>query len=120
MDRQISKEARAELLEAFMAKQPVSAFTNGPPPDQDAVGVGVVGACHGCSASFSLGEQDLACLLDCAICGGAETVGMHRPDVKRIPEEHRALRYRIETARNEMQRITCLGSRKPAGFGTWS
>ena len=59
----------------------------------------VVGACQGCNASFSMDEQYLACFLDCVICGGTETSGMHRSNVKRILEENPTLRYRIESAR---------------------
>jgi hypothetical protein len=59
----------------------------------------VVGACQGCNTSFSLDEQYLACFLDCVICGGTDTSGMHRSNVKRILEEKPTLRYRIESAR---------------------
>ncbi|MBA7559587.1 hypothetical protein ES708_01202 [subsurface metagenome] len=61
----------------------------------------VVGACDWCNASFSLDEQYLACFIDCVICGGTETAGLRRPNVKRILDGNPALQQRIEGSRRK-------------------
>ncbi len=63
----------------------------------------VVGACESCNASFSLDEQYLACFLDCVICGGTDTSGLRRPNVKRILEVNPALKRRIDGSRRRQE-----------------
>lgn len=44
-----------------------------------------------CNNSFSLDEQYLACLIECAVCGSADPHDVSRPKIKRILAEHAAL-----------------------------
>jgi hypothetical protein len=55
----------------------------------------VVGACEECNSSFSVHEQYLACLLECAIHGSVEPEGVERDKVKRILAENPSLRSRL-------------------------
>jgi len=61
----------------------------------------VVGACECCNASFSLDEQYLACFIECVICGCTDSVGLQRPNVKRMLDGNPALQQRIEGSRRK-------------------
>ncbi len=56
----------------------------------------VVDSCENCNNSFSIHEQYVACLLECAINGSAEPEGVGRDNVKRILTKNPSLRSRIE------------------------
>jgi len=71
---------------------PSKTFLDEPlPPD-----LPVVDACENCNNSFSIHEQYVACLLECAINGSVEPEGVKRNKVKRILTENPSLRSRIE------------------------
>lgn len=55
----------------------------------------VVDACEDCNNSFSIHEQYVACLLDCAINGSVEPNGVKRDKVKKILTENPILGVRI-------------------------
>src|SRR4051812_25803951 len=59
----------------------------------------VVVACETCNKSFSIGEEYVACLVDCTVAGSTEPQLLPRPKVRRIMQEKPALRKRIEQSR---------------------
>lgn len=59
----------------------------------------VVPSCTTCNTGFSLDEEYLACLIECARAGGVEAV--RRPKIKRILEHSPALVARLHQARRE-------------------
>ncbi len=71
------------------------------PPD-----LPVVDACAECNNSFSLDEQYLACLIECALCGSATPDGVSRPKVRRILTECPALVVQL----NESKRMDNSGN----------
>lgn len=60
------------------------------PPD-----LPVVGACKKCNNGFSIHERLVACLVDCAACGGTETPRL-RPSVRRMLAEDDRLTMQVE------------------------
>jgi hypothetical protein len=63
----------------------------------------VVPACQSCNNSFSLDEQYLACLIECAITGSAVPDLLRREKVRRILLKNPALASRIAAGRHEDQ-----------------
>ncbi len=59
----------------------------------------VVPSCRACNVSFSLDEEYLAALIDCAALGSAEPNSYHRTKVRRILERQPALAASLEAAR---------------------
>jgi hypothetical protein len=57
----------------------------------------VVPACSTCNAGFSLDEEYLACLVECAICGSAEPDAIQREKVRRSLERNAKLQTRIQS-----------------------
>lgn len=60
----------------------------------------VVPACAPCNQSFSIDEEYLACLIDCALNGSTDSDNL-RAKVKRILDRQSALRQKIESARHD-------------------
>lgn len=59
----------------------------------------VVPSCTTCNTGFSLDEEYLACLIECARAGSVEAV--RRPKIRRILEPSPALVARLHQARRE-------------------
>jgi len=55
----------------------------------------IVEACRSCNEGFSLDEEYLACLVECAICGSAKATGVKRPKVAAILRKHPPLAARL-------------------------
>jgi hypothetical protein len=60
-----------------------------------------VDVCAPCNQSFSLDEEYLACLLECAACGSTDPEKLVRPKVQRILAKAAPLRSRLELAKRE-------------------
>lgn len=73
---------------------PSKALLDEPYPNQ----LPVVPACRNCNSSFSLGEQYLACFVECVVSGTAQPVGLQRGKVARILAENPNLRRTIENS----------------------
>ena len=58
----------------------------------------VIGACQPCNNGFSIDEEYLACLVECALAGSTDPERVGRPKVARILEGTPALRPRLEAA----------------------
>jgi hypothetical protein len=74
---------------------PSKVFLDDPLPEN----LPLVDICAKCNQSFSLDEQYLACLLECAACGSTDPSGLARPKIKRILTEAPSLKARLENAR---------------------
>lgn len=61
----------------------------------------VVSACNTCNNGFSLDEEYLACLLECALKGSAKPEGVDREKIKRILAARPDLAARIEQGASE-------------------
>lgn len=61
----------------------------------------VVGACRACNASFSLDEEYVACLIECAIVGSTEPTERHREKIRRILRKRPKIAARIAQCRRE-------------------
>jgi hypothetical protein len=61
----------------------------------------VVSACEDCNNGFSLDEQYLACLIECAMSGSAEPESVHRGKIQRILMEKPAFAALIASCRRE-------------------
>lgn len=61
----------------------------------------VLACCRACNHSFSLDEEYLACLVECAKAGSVEEARAARPKVARILERKTALEWRLAAARSE-------------------
>lgn len=61
----------------------------------------VVGACQACNSSFSLDEEYVACLIECARVGSAEPSDRQRPKIRRILERRPKITARIAQCRSE-------------------
>lgn len=59
----------------------------------------VVPACESCNQGFSLDEQYVACLVDCAVAGGTSSEVIPRRKVRSILARTPALSARVEAAR---------------------
>ena len=59
----------------------------------------VVAACERCNLSFSLDEQYLACIVECAVTGTTRAEDIRREKVRRILAERPAIAARIVAAR---------------------
>ena len=59
----------------------------------------VVPACQGCNNRFSVDEQYLACLVECAITGSTDPDSVRRSKVKRILRENPVLAARLAASR---------------------
>jgi hypothetical protein len=59
----------------------------------------IVDVCSGCNRSFSLDEEYVACLIECARTGSVEAV--ERPKIKRILSDSPALAERLRKARTQ-------------------
>lgn len=60
-----------------------------------------VDVCVPCNQGFSLDEEYLACLLECASCGSTDPDKLVRPKVQRILQKSASLRSRLERAQRE-------------------
>lgn len=60
-----------------------------------------VDVCAPCNQGFSLDEEYLACLLECAVCGSTDPDELGRPKVQRILQKSAPLRSRLERAKRE-------------------
>lgn len=63
----------------------------------------VLACCRSCNNSFSLDEEYLACLIECAKAGSVEQACARRPKVARILERKAPLALRLTAARQESQ-----------------
>lgn len=70
----------------------------------------VVNACRRCNESFSLDEQYVACLVECAACGTTEPQRLTRPKVRRLLREIPSLRSRLKDARLEIDGETTFAA----------
>jgi len=61
----------------------------------------VVPACQSCNQEFSRDEEYLACLIECAICGGTNAEDVCRPKIARVLTERPRLAARLKRARHE-------------------
>jgi hypothetical protein len=61
----------------------------------------VLACCRSCNSSFSLDEEYLACLIECARTGSVEEARAARPKVARILERKASLESRLAAARCE-------------------
>lgn len=61
----------------------------------------VVPACESCNLGFSLDEEYVACLVDCAVTGSTRADDVHRPKTNRILERKPALVSMLTQARIE-------------------
>lgn len=61
----------------------------------------VVTCCRECNQSFSLDEEYLACLIECARAGSLQKAKLSRPKIARIIERKPALESRLAAARCE-------------------
>lgn len=59
----------------------------------------VVAACLPCNNSFSLDEEYVACLIECAVAGSTDPTRIRRPRVAKILQRNPALRARLEEAK---------------------
>jgi len=63
----------------------------------------VVPACQSCNESFSLDEEYVACLVECALTGSADADGVEREKIRRILEEKPAMALRLCQAFQETE-----------------
>ena len=61
----------------------------------------VLASCEACNTSFSLDEEYLACLVECAKTGSVQQARIARPKVARILDRKDSLRRRLESARRD-------------------
>ncbi len=59
----------------------------------------IVPACQDCNQSFSLDEEYVACLIECAKAGSVELAGGSRPKIGKILARQAALANRLSSAR---------------------
>lgn len=69
------------------------------PPD-----LPVICACERCNASFSMDEQYLACIVECALTGTAQPNGVGREKIRRILCDNPALAALVAESRNQDDR----------------
>lgn len=69
----------------------------------------VVAACKDCNSGFSLDEEYLACVVDCALAGTVSADRVSRPKVARILRQRPALLARLRTALAESEGVLQLG-----------
>lgn len=74
---------------------PSKVFLDDPLPEN----LPLVDICAKCNQSFSLDEQYLACLIECAACGSADPSDVLRVKIRRILTEAPSLRAKLEQAR---------------------
>jgi hypothetical protein len=74
---------------------PARVFLDPPFPEN----LPVLPACRVCNNGFSIDEQYLACLIECARAGSTEPDRIQRPRIARLLQEVPALRARIEAAK---------------------
>ncbi len=76
---------------------PSRVFLDEPYPDN----LPVLASCAACNQSFSLDEEYVACLIECARTGSIELARAARPKIARILERKTALQARLAAARCE-------------------
>jgi len=58
----------------------------------------VVPCCNKCNQSFSLDEEYIACLIECAICGTTEIDKLKREKIKQTLEKNKSLHHKISNS----------------------
>lgn len=89
-------------LEKTRDHVPSKVFLDSPFPEN----LPVVGACENCNNSFSIDEEYLACLIECAVAGTTDPSYIRRPNIAKASQRSVSLRNKLEQAKKVTDKKT--------------